>query len=163
MRPNLSAMAVAGTLVLAATTAYAASGVIPANLAPVTAEAARDWRPDERVRSSIDEMRAAIVANSSLRTHASTETQRFAELARTLESGVAAMIACCTRDGVASRHLHMLLTEMADGIVLMQRAAHADARRMGLLKVVQALNLYGTMFTHPGWRALDETLEVSAR
>ncbi|MCC4117727.1 hypothetical protein LLG90_20405 [Aromatoleum toluclasticum] len=163
MRTNLPSLAVAGALAFAATAAYAAAGVVPVNLAPVTAEAARNWRPDERVRSGIDDMRAAIVANASLRTQAATDAARLAELGGTLEARVAAMIACCTQDGVASRHLHMLLVEMADGIALMQGAAHADARRMGLLKVVQALNLYGTMFSHSGWRALDETLEVSVR
>lgn len=166
MRPNLAVPAVATALALASTVVAATSGsaaFVPANLAPITAEAARNWRPDERVRSGIDDMRAAIDANASPRTQAAMDAVRLAELGHTLELRVAAMIACCTKDGVASRHLHMLLVEMADGIALMQRAAHADARRMGLLKVVQALNLYGTMFAHPGWRALDETLEVSAR
>lgn len=165
MRPHLPATAFAAALAFASTAASATSAAafVPANPAPVTAEAARNWRPDERVRSGIDDMRAAIVASALLRTHATADTAPLAELGRTMESRVAAMIACCTHDGVASRHLHMLLVEMADGIALMQRAAHTDARRMGLLKVVQALNLYGTMFSHSGWRALDETLEVSAR
>lgn len=165
MRPNSLALAVTAAIAITTTAFAAAAGAafVPANLAPGTAEAARRWRPDERVRSGIDDMRAAIVANALLRTNATTDAAQLAELGRTMESRVAAMIACCTHDGVASRHLHMLLVEMADGIALMQRAAHADARRMGLLKVVQALNLYGTMFAHPDWRAMDETLEVSAR
>ena len=33
---------------------------------------------------------------------------------------------------------------------------HAEARRLGLVKVVQDLNRYGRQFDHPGWQPLDE-------
>ena len=76
---------------------------------------------------------------------------------------MAFLIACCTTRETSGRHLHMLLAEMADGAALMAQAGNADARRMGLLKVVQALNLYGDLFDHPGWQPLDESIEISGR
>ncbi|NMF90745.1 hypothetical protein [Aromatoleum petrolei] len=162
MRQTLDTLVVVALLALGSTAASAAT-LVSSNPAPLTAEAARNWRPDERVRVGIDAMRESIVVSASLRPQGATDAVRLAQLGRAMEARVAGMIACCTQDDVGSRHLYALLVEMADGIALMQRAAHPDARRMGLLKVVQALNLYGTMFTHPGWRALDETLEVSAQ
>jgi hypothetical protein len=57
----------------------------------------------------------------------------------------------------------MILVEIADGAELMRQGGVVAAQRTGLLRVVQALNLYGDLFEHPGWQRLDEPREVSPR
>ncbi|HJV26777.1 MAG TPA: hypothetical protein VJ673_13905 [Aromatoleum sp.] len=161
MRPNLVTIAAIAVVALSATAASASragSTDLPANNGPVAIEAARGWRPDERVRIGMDDIRGAIIAVQSARPDAA----QLENLGHKIESRVTPLIACCTGSTAAERHLHMLLAEMADGTDLMRRAANVEGRRMGLLKVMQALNLYGVLFQHPGWRPLDEAI-VSTR
>lgn len=156
-------LAVAAAAIVLVPAAVSATPAGRGDTAAVEAEAARRWRPAEEVRGGIDDIRALVAASFGAGPGRPLDAVRFAELGRTIEARVSQLIACCTKDETSARHLHMLLAEMADGTQLMRRAGNVDARRMGLLKVVQALNLYGTLFDHPGWRALDERIEVSAR
>ncbi|NMG42918.1 hypothetical protein GPA22_04110 [Aromatoleum toluvorans] len=160
----LAVVTAAIVLVPAAVSATSAGRTdIPATVSAVEAEAARRWRPTEEVRGGIDEIRTAISTSVDAGPARPLDAVRLAELGRTIDAQISQLLACCTKDETSVRHLNMLLAEMSDGTQLMRRAGSVDARRMGLLKVLQALNLYGTLFDHPGWRALDERIEVSAR
>lgn len=47
----------------------------------------------------------------------------------------------------AGAPVRLLLSEMRDSTVLMRRATHADARRLGLLKVMQDREAYRRVAT----------------
>ena len=54
------------------------------------------------------------------------------------------------------RHtLHLILGDIGDGLELMKRAQRVEAQRVGLQKVMQAVNFYGQYFHQPGWPALS--------
>ena len=57
-------------------------------------------------------------------------------------------------DPPCQRPFDLLVSDMREGTELMRIAAHLPARRVGLLKVVQALNLYGHQFKPAGWQPL---------
>ncbi|BAL22451.1 hypothetical protein [Azoarcus sp. KH32C] len=161
MRPNLVAMSAVAAFAfttMAASAMPAGSSELPANNGSAATEAARGWKTDQRVRSGIDAIRGAIDAVRST----PPDAAQLESLGHRIESRVSLLLALCTDRTAAERHLRMLLAEMADGTDLMRHAAKVEARRMGLLKVVQALNLYGVLFQHPGWRALDETIDLPA-
>lgn len=50
---------------------------------------------------------------------------------------------------------YMILGDIRDGLELMKRARRVEAQRVGLHKVMQAVNLYGQYFHQPGWPALS--------
>ena len=121
------------------------------------------WRTDAAVRRGMDDLHAAIDASVTQGAARGIVGERLAELGGTLAARTTQLIACCTTPEVSGRHLHMILVEVADGAELMRQGGTVAAQRTGLLRVVQALNLYGDLFDHPGWQRLDEPREVSPR
>ena len=165
MRQNVVAMAVSTMILLAFAAAPAMSAPVPGTSADgsiTPQEAGRRRLADAQVREGMDEIRAAIGAAWAVRAGGLHRGQ-LAELAGIVEARAAQIGACCATAGAAGRDLYMLLGEVVDGADLMKRAGHADARLMGLLKVVQALNRYGVLFDPPGWPALDESIKLSAK
>ncbi|MDT3671371.1 MAG: hypothetical protein ROZ37_13710 [Aromatoleum sp.] len=164
MNSNVLALAVAAAVSIATTSATAAVRDAPPYEAAVQQQdTGEPWRVDATVRRGMGDLRSTVDAGVAGRAIGSISGERLGELGRVIEARVGEMIACCATRETSGRHLHMVLAEMADGATLMMQGGHADARRMGLLKVVQALNLYGDLFDHSGWQPLNESIAVSAR
>lgn len=53
------------------------------------------------------------------------------------------------------RQFLLITDDISNGTNLMIGAQRVEAQRMGLMTVVQALNLYGRQFDHPDWRVLS--------
>ena len=121
------------------------------------------WRADAAVRRGMDDLHAAVEASVTQGAARGIAGERLAELGRILAARSARLIACCTTTEVSGRHLRMILVEIADGGELMRQEGTIEAQRIGLLRVVQALNLYGDLFDHPGWQRLDQPREASPR
>lgn len=127
----------------------------------VEREAAQTWLPDAAARATMDELRVAVETGNALpRSDAGSDP--LVRLGADIEARVAPLANCCADQQASTLHLRMLVAEISDGAQLMRTATHHDARRMGLLKVVQALNLYGALFEHPGWRVIDEQFAATA-
>ena len=125
--------------------------------------ASQRWRADAEVRRGMDDLHAAIDARVTQGAARGIAGESLAELGGTLAARSVRLIACCTTPEVSGRHLRMILVEIADGAELMSQGGTVAAQRIGLLRVVQALNLYGDLFDHPGWQRLDEPRVVSPR
>lgn len=139
------------------------AGVGAARAASQALAAPSDGSHADRIRTVMIELRDSIAAHAASRGPDAEEGDRLAELGRKMQPRVTALFECCTRTGPASRSLHLSLSDMADGLALMQHAARADARRVGLAKVVQALNEYAATSAYPDWRTLDASVVLSAR
>lgn len=107
---------------------------------------------DEAVRRGMDEIRAAIGAQTA----ASLDAAACAELAARIEARANAILQETRLAPPARKPLQVLIGDMLDGTALLKSAPNAEARRLGLVKVVQDLNRYGRQFDHPGWQPLDE-------
>lgn len=117
------------------------------------------WPTGDAVRRAMQAMRTAVEAEAA---RPVPDAERLAALAAVVATRAGALLACCVSVDFAGRHLEMLLREMLDGADLMQGAQRVEARRMGLSKVVQAMNIYGDLFDHPGWQAVDDRAAASA-
>lgn len=53
------------------------------------------------------------------------------------------------------RQFLLITDDISNGTNLMIGAQRVEPQRMGLMTVVQALNLYGRQFDHPDWRVLS--------
>jgi len=57
----------------------------------------------------------------------------------------------CKLPEQADHQLHIVLEQILDGIAVMKADQGRDE---GVVKIVQALELYGTHFNHTGWKPL---------
>lgn len=81
-----------------------------------------------------------------------------AESLLSLAAELGAHFSSVARQGLVAecqRPLNLILNDISDGIELMKVARRVEARRLGLSKVVQALNFYGHQFQPRGWQWLD--------
>ena len=72
-----------------------------------------------------------------------------AESLQSLAAELGAHFSSVARQGLVAecqRPLNLILNDISDGIELMKVARRVEARRLGLSKVVQALNFYGHQF-----------------
>ncbi len=81
-----------------------------------------------------------------------------AESLQSLAAELDGQFGAVARQGLVAecqRPLNMLLNDISDGIQLMRIAGRVEAKRVGMSKAVQALNLYGHQFKPKGWQMLD--------
>lgn len=99
----------------------------------------------------------ATLANS-MNAHPDLRLTRAEGAALALEVGreIDSILADKAISRMAGRQASFLLGDMRDGLDLMRTASHDDARRVGLMKVVQDLRLYGLLFEHPGWQGVPD-------
>ncbi|MCK0511196.1 hypothetical protein [Aromatoleum buckelii] len=102
-------------------------------------------------------IRATLV--TSIKAHPDLRLTQAEGAALALEVGreIDSILADRALSRAAGRQASLLLGDMRDGLELMRTAGHDDARRVGLMKVVQDLRLYGLLFEHPGWQGVPET------
>jgi len=109
------------------------------------------------LQQRMEVIRATLV--HSMNAHPDLRLTRTEGAALALEVGreIDSILADKAITRAAGRQASLLLGDMRDGLELMRTAIHDDARRVGLMKVVQDLKLYGLLFEHPGWQGVPET------
>ena len=154
---------------LAATMAAAAAAFAPVALAaPAAAPHAHDhghaatpalqldhgrkWASDAPLREGIGRIRAAVAPQLARKSTMGPE--EAAALAARIEGEVGAIVANCKLPPQADAMLHTVLGELMAGTgTLAGRTPGADRTR-GLHQVAAAINDYGRIFEHPGFRPL---------
>ena len=113
----------------------------------------RKWRGDEPMERGMAGIRRALES----RLHAAHEDRLapadYTALATALQERIDYMVANCRLPPDADEQLHIVLGEILEGIGTMEGGRHP---RDGAIRVVRALNAYGTYFEHPGWRPLGD-------
>ena len=111
----------------------------------------KKWPTDEALRRGMGEIRTAM-ADSLPPIHANKYSPAaFGELAQRVQGQIDYVTANCKLPEAADQQLHIVLERILDGIAVMK----ADrGRAEGAVKIVQALDLYGTHFDHAGWKPL---------
>lgn len=109
------------------------------------------WPTDAPLRSGMTEMRSAIAASLD-EIHGGTFTPaEYAALAAALELQIEYVTTNCRLPEDADAELHVVLGQIIDGIDAMRSDAGRDG---GVMKIVEALDLYVGAFDHPGWTPL---------
>jgi hypothetical protein len=147
----LAARLVAFVALTAPAIALASPGVTQGGEAAPASAATQRQATDEAVRRGMDEIRTAVGARA-----ASIDAAAAAELAGVIEARANAILQQTSLAPAARNPLQILLGDMLDGTALMKSSPNAEARRLGLMKVIQDLNRYGRQFDHPGWQPLAE-------
>jgi hypothetical protein len=135
--------------------ALAPTGVVAAEPHAATVEIKLDngkrWPTDEALRRGMGEIRTAM-SDALAPIHAKKFSRgAFDRLAGRVQGQIDYVTANCKLPEEADHQLHVVLEQILDGIAVMK----ADKGRAdGAVKIVQALELYGSHFNHAGWKPL---------
>jgi hypothetical protein len=111
----------------------------------------RKWETDEALRQGMTVIREAMVRSLGAIHVGTFTTTQYASLTRTLEDQVDGIIRNCRLPSEADAQLHIVLAEIFEGI----DGLKSDKGRVSsAMRVLQALNAYGTHFDHAGWEPI---------
>jgi hypothetical protein len=149
---TVAAAAMAAALsapVMAQTAAHDHGAVMPHKL---TLNQGHKWATDEPLRAGMGRIRGLIEPQmGSAHTGKLTPTQ-YRELATQVETEVGGIVANCKLEPKADAMLHLVIADISEGTDTMA-GKNAKARpALGLVKVAQAINQYGSHFDDPGFK-----------
>ena len=81
---------------------------------------------------------------------------KYNELAKKVGAEVGAIVAECKLEPKADAQLHLVIADMMAGLEAMEGKAAKVKRRAGAVKLLVALDQYGTHFDHPNWKPIKE-------
>jgi hypothetical protein len=110
----------------------------------------RKWASDEALRTGMSQMRRDMAASLPGIHGKKLKPAEYEALAGKLQAQVDHITANCKLPEDADLVLHGILEQVLDGIGAMK----TTARREGAVKVVNALDVYGKTFDHPGWKPM---------
>lgn len=112
------------------------------------------WATDEPLRTGMGRIRG-LVEPQLAAAHAGKLTPvQYRELANKVEAEVGDIVANCKLEPKADAMLHLVIADIGAGTDAM---AGKDAKvrpALGLVKVAQAVNQYGSHFDHPGFKPI---------
>lgn len=153
------------------TSAVAAAAVVAALSAPALAQTAthdhsraaprkltlnqgRKWTTDEPLRAGMGRMRGLVEPQLGAAHAGKLTPAQYRELATQIEAEVGGIVANCKLQPKADAMLHLVIADIGAGTDTM---AGRDAKlrpALGLVKVAQAVNQYGSHFDHPGFKPI---------
>lgn len=147
LMPGLIALGLA----LAPTAVVAAEPHAHAATEKIRLDNGKKWPTDEALRRGMGEIRTAMADALSPIHRNKFSSGDFGKLAGRVQAQIDYVTANCKLPEAADHQLHVVLEQILDGIAIMK----ADkGRDQGAVKIVQALDQYGTHFDHAGWKPL---------
>lgn len=114
----------------------------------------KKWPTDEALRRSMGNIRGSVEPElAAIRAGKATRV-KYNALARKINGEVAYIVQNCQLERNADAMLHLVLAELIAGADAMQGKDKHASRRSGAVRVVHALESYGTYFDDPGWKPL---------
>jgi hypothetical protein len=156
MSRTVVAAALAASLIAMTGPAFAVEphshdGAAPAH--KLTLDHGRKWATDAPLREGMAQIRAALARQHAAVKKGTMSDAGYAELGATIEKNVASIVAKCKLSPEADANLHVVIAELTGAADVLQAgptANHEEAAR----KAMNAVNLYGRYFDHPGWKPL---------
>jgi hypothetical protein len=114
----------------------------------------RKWATDEPLRAGMGRIRGLVEPQLG-EAHAGKLTPaQYRELATQVEIEVGGVVANCKLEPEADAMLHLVIADLAQGADTMAGKNAKVRPALGLVKVAQAVNQYGSHFDHPGFRPI---------
>jgi hypothetical protein len=155
----LAAGALAAALsgpVLAQTAAHGHDPALPQQL---TLDQGRKWTTDAPLRQGMDRIRGMVEPALEAAHEGRLGTAKYPPLAKRIEAEVGGIVANCKLEPKADAVLHLVIADLLAGTDAMAGKNAKVRPAEGLVKVVHALNAYGSHFDHPGFKPIRETHE----
>ena len=147
-----AAMAAALSLpALAQTAAHDHSAATPHKLA---LNQGRKWATDEPLRAGMGRIRGLVEPQLGAAHAGKLTPAQYRELATRVEAEVGGVVANCKLEPEADAMLHLVIADLAEGADTMAGKNVKVRPALGLVKVAQAVNQYGSHFDHPGFKPI---------
>ncbi|MCU0963597.1 MAG: hypothetical protein MUF08_00740 [Burkholderiaceae bacterium] len=136
---------------LAQTTAHSHDAAAPHKL---SLNQGRKWGSDDALRAGMGRIRGLVEPQLGAAHAGKLTPAQYRELATQVETEVGGIVANCKLEPKADAMLHLVIADIGAGTDTM---AGKDAKlrpALGLVKVAQAVNQYGSHFDHPGFKPI---------
>ena len=114
----------------------------------------RKWGTDEPLRAGMDRIRGLVEPRIGAAHAGKLRPADYRELAGRVENEVAGIVANCKLEPEADAMLHLVIADIGAGTDAMAGKDAKARPALGLVKVAQAVNQYGSHFEHPGFKPI---------
>ena len=162
--PGATAAVIANT-VAAAALLTSLAGPLRAQTAPHSHDAGatphqlalnqgRKWATDEALRMGMGRIRGVVEPQLAAAHAGKLTPAQYRELATKIETEVGGIVANCKLEPKADAMLHLVIADIGAGTDTMAGKDAKTRPALGLVKVAQAVNQYGSHFDHPGFKPI---------
>ncbi len=120
----------------------------------LTLDAGRKWATDEPLRKAMANIRGAMNASLHAIHEGKLPAAKYGVLAKKVHGEVGNMVSSCKLEPKADAQLHLIIAELLEGAETMAAKAKQAKRQDGAIKVLGALEHYGTYFDDPAWKPI---------
>lgn len=112
----------------------------------------KKWRTDEPLRAGMGRIRSLVGPQLGAAHTGKLTPAQYVELATQIDTEVSGIVAHCKLEPKADAMLHLLIADLGDGTRTMTGKNPTQSPALGLVKVAQTLDGYGSHFDHPGFK-----------
>lgn len=114
----------------------------------------KKWTTDEPLRQGMHNIRKLMDASLHDIHEGKLSAAKYGALAKKVNAEVGGIVANCKLEPKADAQLHLVIADIGEGVEAMEGKAKKVKRSAGAIKVLGALEKYGTYFDHPGWQPI---------
>ena len=120
----------------------------------LTLNQGRKWATDEPLRAGMGRIRGLVEPQLAAAHAGKLTPAQYRELAARVETEVGGIVANCKLEPKADAMLHLVIADLGAGTDAMAGKNPELRSALGLVKVAQAVNQYGSHFDHAGFKPI---------
>ncbi len=114
----------------------------------------KKWASDEPLRKAMTNIRNTMEESLHATHEGKLSVTKYGALAKKVNGEVDYMVSNCKLEPNADAQLHLIIAEILEGVEAMEGKVKTLKRQDGAVKVIGALENYGTYFDDPTWKAI---------
>lgn len=114
----------------------------------------KKWTTDAPLRKGMESIRNGMDAALHGIHENKFSAAQYGALAKKVNGEVSGIVVNCKLEPKADAQLHLVIADLLEGVEAMAGKAKKVKREAGAVKVVGALEKYGSHFDHPGWQPI---------
>lgn len=114
----------------------------------------KKWETDAALRKAMGDIRQTVAGSLHAIHENRLPAAGYSKLASKVEGAVGEIVANCKLEPKADAQLHLIVADLLAGAEQMAGKRKTAQRRNGAVKVIGALEKYGTYFDDPGFRPI---------
>lgn len=116
--------------------------------------AGKKWNSDAPLRQGVGAIHKAVSVTLPLAHAGKAQAADYEAFGAEISKQVTYIVENCKLEPKADAQLHTVIGEILKGVEAAQGKEGDTARAEGVVMVAQALNTYGSHFSHSGWKSI---------